>query len=288
MGADAPVSVVIPCRNCGDTLDEQLRALVEQDWPAGYEVLVVDNQSTDNTAAVVARWAETHPQVRLVQADSQAGLNYARNVGFEHAIYDCLLVCDGDDIVSAGWLGKMAAAIQEHAFVTGPLELYRLNPPWLAESRGPTLDGPATFYGVFPYASGGNMGLRRDVWSSLGRFDANVSGVEDVEFSLRAWRAGIPLHFARGAAVHYRYRERARDLWRQGKAYGAGRPLIVKHMRRLEVRRPPRIAGWRSWAWLVMNLPRIYSRPGRARWLWVAGNRWGHIVGSVRHRTICL
>jgi hypothetical protein len=59
-------------------------------------------------------------------------------------------------------------------------------------------------------------------------------------------------------------------------------------MRKAGLQPPPRLAGWKSWLWLGVNIPRLVRRHGRATWLWVASNRLGHLTGSVRHRTCYL
>ena len=90
------------------------------------------------------------------------------------------------------------------------------------------------------------------------------------------------------AVVHYRYRETPRALWRQGLAYGAFRPRIARLLVEAGKPRPPRFAGWKSWALLVLKLPGLVTQEGRAVWVWIAANRWGQVVGSIRHRTLML
>jgi GT2 family glycosyltransferase len=283
------LTVVVPCRNVVATLAPQLEALLAQPAPEAFEVLVVDNQSTDGTAELVYRLAQADSRLRLVRADEAAGLSYTRNVGIAAARYPNIAICDGDDVVDAAWVTSMDDALRTWDIVTGPLELDLLNPSWLAASRGRSVEsGISTFYGIFPYAAGGNMGLRRQVWESLGGFATDVHGTEDIEFSLRAWRAGVEIGFARGAVVHYRYRQTAAELWRQGRAYGRCRPLVARMLREAGQPAPPRFAGWKSWVWLILHLTDIRSRAGRAAWAWVAANRVGQVEGSVMHRAVLL
>ncbi|HEY5663182.1 MAG TPA: hypothetical protein VIS05_04010 [Ilumatobacter sp.] len=110
----------------------------------------------------------------------------------------------------------------------------------------------------------------------------------DQEFSLRCWLNGVEIVGIPGAAVHYRYRESARDLWRQGFKYGVGRVRIARLLRDEGKPTPPKLGGWKSWAMLVVTLPKVVTRHGRARWVWIAANRWGQVVGSVRYRTLML
>jgi glycosyltransferase involved in cell wall biosynthesis len=292
---DAPVeaapcelSVVIPARNEEQMLPAQLEALLAQKWSGTFEVVVADNGSTDSTAGVVERYAGVGAPVRLVRADLRPGVNYCRNTGVLAARGLSLVFCDADDVVGPEWVATLGEALRHHEFVTGPLELDELNPAWLAGTRGRGDErGLATFYGIFPYPHGNNFGLRRELWERLGRFDEDFpSAAEDAEFGLRAWRAGVTLHFVEDAVVHYRYRGSVRDLWRQGTAYGGSRPLVRRLLKELGAPAPSSFAGWKSWLWLVSRLPTLRSGEGRAAWVWVAANRIGHVRGSVRHRCL--
>jgi glycosyltransferase involved in cell wall biosynthesis len=282
------VSVVIPARNEAATITAQLEALRGQVWSGTWEVVVVDNGSTDRTTEIVAEFGAHDVRFRVVPAVARPGLNYARNVGIAASRGRSFALCDADDIVSAGWLAAMGDALRDHALVTGPLELDLLNPKWLADSRGRGDErGLPWFHGMFPTVHGNNMGMQRDVWEQLGRFDEDVLiGSDDVELSMRAWLADIPVHFAPEATVHYRYRPETSALWRQGRNYGRSRPLVVRRLRDRGLACPSRFAGWRSWLWLAMHVLDLRSVEGRAAWVWVAGNRLGQLEGSIRYRAL--
>jgi hypothetical protein len=51
---------------------------------------------------------------------------------------------------------------------------------------------------------------------------------------------------------------------------------------------PGRVAGWRSWVWLLAHLLDLRTREGRAAWVWVAGNRIGRLEGSIRYRCLAI
>ena len=286
--APCELTVVIPARNEEHTLPAQLDALLAQGWSGTWEIVVVDNGSTDRTAEVVRRYGAADPRVRLVDGGARPGLNACRNTGAASGRGRSFALCDADDLVGDGWVAAMGEALRHHEFVTGPLELDRLNPEWLAATRGRSEErGLPTFYGVFPFAHGNNLGVRRATWERLGRFDENFpNGADDIEFGLRAWRAGVGIHFDSGAVVHYRYRGRPGELWRQGLTYGGSRPLVRRRLKELGAATPSPFAGWRSWLWLARHLPGLVSPEGRAAWLWVAGNRVGQVQGSLRHRCL--
>jgi glycosyltransferase involved in cell wall biosynthesis len=283
------LTVVIPAHDVAATLPAQLDALASQAWSGAWEVVVVDNRSTDTTARVAREYAERSARVRVVDAPDRAGLCHARTVGVDAARGAAIAICDGDDIVAEGWVQAMGDALGEYDVVTGPLEVDRLNPRWLAETRGrPSPTEASTWFGCFPLVSGGNLGFRRAVWERVGGFDDAYLGAEDAEWSLRLAQAGIPVHFAPRAVLHYRYRAEADVLWRQGARYGLNRPRLRRRVAAAGFSPPPWFAGWRSWAWLMAHLPGILTPEGRARWSWVAGVRVGHLRGSLRDRTVFL
>ncbi len=280
--------MVIPARNEQATLPRQLDALLAQEVDAEWEIIVVDNGSTDSTAETVTRLALEHPRLRLVH-ESRPGVCHARNAGVTAARSDALAFCDADDVVGAGWVSGMIDAVRSHPLVTGSQELDALNPAWLAGSRGRRLEGrPSSFHGLFSYPAGNNFGVRRDLFDRLGGFDQRFAGAEDVELALRARREGVDTTFVPDLVVHYAYRPTARELWRQAFGYGLHRPAIAKQLAASGEPGPSIFAGWRSWAWLILNCPRAISPHGRALLAWVAGNRIGHLVGSVRHRRVLL
>lgn len=282
------LSVVIPARNEATTIPHQLGALLAQSWEGEWEVIVVDNGSTDATASVVASIAEDHPRLRVV-AESTPGLCAARNAGIAAAAADAIAICDADDIVADGWVAAMGHALRTQPFVTGPHELERLNPAWLAATRGANDNTSLpTFHGHFPYPNGNNFGLHRALFDAVGAFDQDYIGAEDVEFGMRAADAGYELQMIPAAVVHYAFRTSPRDLWRQGLGYGRARPAVARDLAATTGKRPSPVAGWKSWVWLLVNAPRAVRPNGRAALAWVAGNRVGHLLGSVRHRTLLL
>ncbi len=290
-GHGLELSVIVPAHNEELAISNQIDAITASDWDGSWELIVVDNCSTDATAEIVREYSRRDPHVRLVQASDQPGRNYARNVGINASQARSFALTDADDIAGPGWVRAMGTALRDHELVTGPLELGRLNSDFLASSRGRRHESSSpSFHNIFPAAHGNNFGMRRDAWTRIGGFDEDprLLGSEDIEISMRAWLDGIDLYFATDAVVHYRYRTEPQVLWQQGRRYGRSRPMLVRKLIEAGQPRPARFGGWRSWAWLAMHAPDLLRPERRAGWVWVAGNRLGQLEGSIRYRALFL
>ncbi len=122
------VSVIIPAYNAADTIGAQLDALKAQCYNGAWEVIVVDNGSTDGTPSGVQRYQREMPNLRLLSATEKKTAGYARNTGAKAAKGDGFLFCDADDMVAPSWLSVLAKALDWHDLVVGLVEVQRLNP----------------------------------------------------------------------------------------------------------------------------------------------------------------
>jgi glycosyltransferase involved in cell wall biosynthesis len=233
------LSVILPCFNGAATIAEQLDALTRQHWSDDWEVVVVNNGSTDNSMDVVESYRDRLPNLRIVNAyippSPRRGVAYSYTVGFAAATGDAFLLCEADDQVGEGWLTTMGSALQEHAFVAAALEYTKLN-SWLSNSDGwqqqsakaglSTISPPL----FLPYASGCSLGLRRVVYETVGNPDEACTASWDTDYCWRSHLAGIPLQFIPTATVHYRLRERWCDRYYQGRNWGKAHVMLyLKH-----------------------------------------------------------
>lgn len=276
------LSVIIPVRDAATTIEDQLDALLDQEWDRPWELVVVDNGSRDGTRAIVERYGEHDSRVRLVDASDQPGVARCRNAGIRAARADAIAMCDADDIVTPGWVRAMGEGLRTHELVTGPLDITTLNPDWVLETRGQAIaSGPGQFFGVFEFAHSCNLGFRREPVERVGGFDETLAAGEDVELSGRLWRAGVKLAYLDDAVVRYRYRTSMRGLWRQARTYGQVRPELFRRVEAAGIS-VPKPGGLRSWAYLVRHVGVLRSRGGRAKWVWVAAGNVGRLEGDLR------
>ncbi|NNL54316.1 MAG: glycosyltransferase [Woeseia sp.] len=119
---DSPVSVVIPARNAGSKIAEVLRALFEQQVDRPLDVVVVDDGSNDNTAAI----ANQFPCRVVTSPAGTQGPAAARNLGAEESLGDPIVFLDADCIPQPGWLHAiMQAHADGHAVVGGAIDMPR-------------------------------------------------------------------------------------------------------------------------------------------------------------------
>ena len=107
------ISVIVPVRNGMPWLEEQLRALSEQQCEEPWEVVVADNGSTDESRLVVQEWANRAHMIRLVDASKVRGPEPPAMRGSGAAQGELLAFCDADDVVQPGWLAAHVLALAE-------------------------------------------------------------------------------------------------------------------------------------------------------------------------------
>jgi glycosyltransferase involved in cell wall biosynthesis len=108
------VSVVVCCYNSAGVIAPTIQALSRQEIPAdyGYEVILIDNNCTDNTVHLAKNtWAHSPYSLRI-ETEIEPGLIHARKKGIEGASYDVLLFVDDDNILDGDWVKKLLYLFQ--------------------------------------------------------------------------------------------------------------------------------------------------------------------------------
>ncbi len=191
------VSVVIPARDAAATLPATLAALAAQELADAFEVLVVDDDSRDATAAIAA----AHPVVTVVLLGAGAGPGAARNVGIAAARAPVVAFTDADCAPAPGWLAAGLAALAAGAdVVQGRVEPIGPRGPW---DRSVAVGAPSALYET------ANLFVTTDQLRALGGFEPwlrprrSKELGEDVWLGWRLRRAGARVMFAPGAVVHH-------------------------------------------------------------------------------------
>jgi glycosyltransferase involved in cell wall biosynthesis len=282
------VSVVMPVRNEEAHIEEQLAALAAQTYDRPWELILVDNGSTDTSIEITERWRDRLPSLRIVDASGRRGVSHARRRGAAEARGELIAFCDADDVAGPAWLERLVAASSGADIVAGLDDFETLNPPevraWrLGRSRGLL----PLMYSFLPTVDGGNCAIWTGVAREIGWDESFRSGAADVEFSWRAQLAGYATATAPEALMMKRYRVTLRDLTRQWYGYGRAEPHLFRRFRRAGMPRTGLRATVGSWWHLLRNAPNLLrSGERRGSWLRVAALSFGRVVGSIRWRVL--
>lgn len=194
------ISVIVPTYNRARVLPYLFQALAYQQYPAHrMELIVVDNSSSDDTEAVVSRWAKVLPfQVSFYRKDNK-GPAASRNYGAARARGEIVAFTDSDCLPVPGWLRGAARAFQRGAgIVCGPFV------PVHREGEGVLISQqPAITYdrGCYPTA---NLMIKKAAFDKVGGFDERfglypwgelIAG-EDADLAWRVRRQGASVTFA--------------------------------------------------------------------------------------------
>jgi glycosyltransferase involved in cell wall biosynthesis len=282
--------VVIPVRNGEAHLGDQLDALAAQTYEGDWEVVVADNGCTDRTVEVAHRDRPGIPSLRIADARAKRGINHARNAGAAAARGDFLVFCDGDDVVTPGWLEAMARAAPGADLIGGRNEWDELNPPEVIAWRpSQPMTELMRGHGFLPYTAGGNMGIWASVAHELGWDESYRFGSSDQEFAWRAQLGGYRIGFAPDAVIQLRFRHSIRETARQHFRYGASGAHLHRSFRHAGIPKHDNRDALRRWWKLVKTSPDLFGpRERRGNWIRQASFRAGRLLGSVRARALVL
>jgi glycosyltransferase involved in cell wall biosynthesis len=261
-------SVVICTRNRARLIERSIASVFAQAYPRScIELIVIDNGSTDGTAAVLDRCLAQAPIPVTRDLEQRAGVSAARNRGAELARFEHVAFLDDDAAAAPRWLAAYDEAIRAHgAVVVGgrvePVPEEGIEPPpWWSEGdirglfgldHGTSVGGASVARIQWPlWLGGGNCVYTKAVLARAGGFrtDLGPTGrqrrvAEDIDLNVRLERAGVPVYYAHEAVIHHLVtadRLSRRSIWRRaywaGRTDAAARGLVTGAVRRMSVSR---------------------------------------------------
>jgi cellulose synthase/poly-beta-1,6-N-acetylglucosamine synthase-like glycosyltransferase len=306
------VTVVVSTRNHAQYLRTMLDGVAAQDVPA-VELVLVDNASTDETAAVAKGFAATTTlPFTYVQLDADVGPAMGRNHGLRRARGDFVAFTDSDCVPGRGWLrGALAAFEDAVGVVQGRTECY--------ESSAPMFSHFIETHRFDSSFSTSNVVYRRGALAGH-RFDPTCIYWEDTDLGFRVCKAGWDVKFAPDALVYHHVVPQSVRRWVLWPTRYANWP--AKAARYPEFRRTLFLAVWvrplhacfdlalvsllgaaatRRWRLALLAIPyvAVFARsrglggraPAMKALLYVARDvvAFGALVrGSIRHRSVVL
>jgi glycosyltransferase involved in cell wall biosynthesis len=245
------VSVVIPCYRQAEYLAEAVESVVGQTY-RDWEIVIVDDGSPDDTAAVAEGLIAGHPdrRIRLVRQPN-AGLAAARNAGIAASTGRYILPLDADDVLMPEMLARTVALLDAEP---GVAIAYTDFEHFGADRRRVRVG----VWNLEALAYSNQLGIcslfRREVWTAVGGYNPNMArGYEDWDFWIGAAERGFEARHIAEPLFRYRRKEESRDT------------AAWTHRRALRRQ-------------LARNHPRVFSRGRRLRY---AIRR---VAGALRYR----
>ena len=222
------VSIVIPVYNGAATIAACLESTLNQTYPAdAYDVIVVENGSTDDTSAIVERYP-----VRLLH-NAERGPAPARNMGLSHSEADVVAFTNADCVADPEWLTELVRpyADPQVGGVGGAIQAYRhpqrTHVEIFSEQHSPLVNFVSGEDEFLPHLYTANASYRRDLLNEIGGLNPRLVTGDDVDV---AWRlqlqTGTRLEYAPQAIIYHHHRSTHIGLARQYRQYGFGEILL--------------------------------------------------------------
>ena len=290
------VSIIVCTRNRAVKLERTLRTIGELEVPtdSSYEVIVVDNGSTDTTAAVCAQFEKDFPTALRRVFLPIPGLSRAGNAGFVASRGDLIAYLDDDVLPRKDWLAVLCREFTtdpQLGVLSGRVELWNPEDLPLATRRQ---EQRCEFHALddsFNIFIGCNLAIRRSVIEKIGLFDpvlgtgSRFGSAGDSDFCYRAWKAGQKLVYVPALFVYHDHGRRSlQDRRKVMRDYTFGRgAFYAKHVcardavalramywELLEARKSLLTLGdnlgWRHLAWLGRAICSYTLRHGWRVW----------------------
>jgi len=218
------ISIILPVYNGKNYIKKLLESLVELDYPKhDYEIIVVDNNSNDQTKEIVKNFS-----VRLLEENDIQSSYAARNKGIRKARYEILAFIDADCIASKEWLkeGIKPIANGEADLVGGKVKFYFSKEKTAAEIydsiTNMQIEDNIRERNV---AKTANLFAKKEVFDKIGLFPNHVKSGGDVQWTAKATLNGYKLRYSSEAVVFHPARKFWEILKKQYRV-GKGLPLI--------------------------------------------------------------
>ena len=187
--------------------------------PDGYEIVLIDNNCSDNTAAQIDRFEAAWPDVKLRRfIETNQGLSFARNRGIKEAKGDVLIFLDDDAFPRPDYLSTITSVMSSHPEINCfggeivPQFEDEKKPEWLCDWNLSWVSGLKMSGGLKEFSKkypiGANMGFRKVVFeicglfnTSLGRSKGNLMGGEEKDIFQRIGNAGFKIYYIPGIDV---------------------------------------------------------------------------------------
>lgn len=226
------VSVVIPTWNRSRFLVDAVQSVIQQDYPF-FEVIIVDDQSTDDTKYQISKIQDS--RIRYFRTQIGKNIGRSRNFGIKQSSGSLIAFLDSDDLWSHNHLSEALSKLEEHDLVYSNLILIDENGCKIGLLKSRTLSEPQ-FENLLKFGNPigtSSVVVRREVIEAVGFFseDSQFMGIEDYELWVRIANRSADFRHLETATVSYRVHSTSISV-----APGNPYSILWKHGRKLKFR----------------------------------------------------
>lgn len=196
------VSIVVPCYNQAQYLDESLQSLYDQTH-TNWECIIVNDGSTDNTETIAQKWNIKDSRFIYLHKEN-GGVSSARNLGIEKAKGEFIVTLDADDKYGATFIEKGLSVLVNNykVGIVSSWGMYFIKDKPLQEFRS-TAKSITDL--LFHNGANGSSLFRKECWEQTGGYDESTkNGYEDWEFYIRVCALGWGVHIIEETLFFYR------------------------------------------------------------------------------------
>ena len=238
------ITVAIVCLNEEKNIADCIGSLVNQNYRQGYEILVVDNNSTDQTRQIVASLQKKHNNIRLV-INKKKGIAASRNIAVKESKTNFLAFTDADCVAPKNWLSNLIKGYQKYSAKDEKIVAVggsNIPPPTTDYYRALSimldsfLGSRGSVQGrIFPkdrpvsHLPCVNVLFNRGKLIEVGGFDEALGSIiEDEDMTYRLAKKGYKFYYLANSAVIHKMRSNISSWAKNMFTYGKGRAWFIK------------------------------------------------------------
>lgn len=210
------VSVIIPVRNASDDLAVALELIAEQSYPTeAYEIIVVDNGSTDNTRGIAEQLESFYPDLVTVLSETNIQNSYAaRNTGIRESTGEIVAFIDANVAVDWNWLetGVQTMLDLDAEYMGCKVEMDYSDQTLVSRYDAHTGIPVKRYIEEYNFAPTCSLFVRRQVFQDVGTFDERLVSGGDAVFGQQVADSGRELHYTEEVCVYHSPRSTLRSL----------------------------------------------------------------------------
>ncbi len=226
------ISIIIPVYNSSRTLSRCLQSVFQQECTLPYEVIVIDNNSTDNSREIATQYPV------ILQEEKKRGASPARNKGIKTAQGEIIVFLDSDCYAEKNWLQNLVEPLQQTTdigtcggnLLPAPpqniLEEYSSFRRILSQERVYKNERFSP-----PFFLTANLAVRHSILEDIQGFDEELVICEDADLCWRIQKKGWKLYYQKSAVVYHYHRTGFTSFLKQTFSYGYGYTLLFKKYR---------------------------------------------------------